>query len=130
MSSCRTRKAGSWAAIAVAVACVSVMLGSAPARSAVGPNPVLRWNGVLLDTVRSTRTPVTVAARALAITNTCMYDAWAAYDPVAVGTRLGGSLRRPAEDRTIEAQDEAMSPAAPLALTDPFPAAGRLFATA
>jgi len=125
MSSCRTRGV----AIAVAVACLSITLGSAPARSAVGPNPVLRWNGVLLDTVRSTRTPVTVTARALAITNTCMYDAWAAYDPVAVGTRLGGSLRRPAEERTIEAKDEAISRAARLALTDLFPAEGSRFDT-
>ncbi len=38
----------------------------------------------------------TVVARALAVVHTAMYDAWAPYDPVAVGTRLGGSLRRPA----------------------------------
>src|SRR5438876_10632633 len=28
-----------------------------------------------------------------------MYDAWAAYDDQAVGTRLGGSLRRPPVER-------------------------------
>ena len=32
---------------------------------------------------------------AFAIVHTCMYDAWAAYDDVAVGTRAGGALRRP-----------------------------------
>jgi len=30
----------------------------------------------------------------------CMYDAWAAYDDVAVGTRFGGKLRRPKGERT------------------------------
>jgi hypothetical protein len=50
-----------------------------------------------------------------------MYDAWAAYDPVAVGTRLGGSLRRPPEERTAEAEVEAVSRAARLAAVDLFP---------
>src|SRR5215203_4642880 len=42
----------------------------------------------------------TVGSRMLAILGTCMYDAWAAYDEKAVGTRLGGKLRRPAAERT------------------------------
>ena len=36
-----------------------------------------------------------MVARALAILHTCIFDAWAAYDKKIVGTRLGGSLRRP-----------------------------------
>ena len=36
-----------------------------------------------------------IVARVLAVVHTCMYDAWAAYDDVAVGTRLGNTLRRP-----------------------------------
>ncbi|HEV7863844.1 MAG TPA: phosphoesterase, partial [Acidimicrobiia bacterium] len=63
----------------------TVLLGAVPARStptaATGLNPVLRWNGVLLDAIRSTTTPPTIGSRALAIVHTCMYDAWAAYDP-------------------------------------------------
>jgi hypothetical protein len=97
-----------------------------PRAPSVGPNPVLRWNGALLDAIRSTRTPPTIGARALAVADTCLYDAWAAYDPVAVGTRLGGTLRRPPEERTLEAKNEAISRAGRLALTDLFPAlAGR-----
>ena len=37
----------------------------------------------------------TIIARQMAISMTAMYDAWAAYDDKAVGTRLGGTLRRP-----------------------------------
>ena len=37
-----------------------------------------------------------IISRTMAIWATAMYDAWAAYDDKAVGTRLGGSLRRPA----------------------------------
>ena len=36
----------------------------------------------------------------MVIAVTAMYDAWAAYDAKAVGTRLGGTLRRPPEERT------------------------------
>ena len=59
-------------------------------------NAVLRWSEQTLAAIRALKTGPTINARALAIVHTAMYDAWAAYDPVAVGTRLGGSLRRPA----------------------------------
>jgi hypothetical protein len=36
----------------------------------------------------------------LSIVHSAAYDAWAAYDAKAVGTRLGGSLRRPSSERT------------------------------
>ncbi|MDQ1499844.1 MAG: hypothetical protein QOI86_3184, partial [Actinomycetota bacterium] len=101
--------------------------GSPAAAAPVGVNPVLRWNGALLDTIRATKTPPTIGARALAIANTCMYDAWAAYDPAANGTRLGATLRRPPEERTPEAKNEAMSRAARLALADLFPASAARF---
>lgn len=42
----------------------------------------------------------TVGSRMLMIIVTCMYDAWAAYDDKAVGTRFGGQLRRPKNERT------------------------------
>jgi hypothetical protein len=52
-------------------------------------NVVLRWNSALLQAVRNPRLSPLYTARALAITHTCMYDAWVAYDRGAVGTRLG-----------------------------------------
>ena len=55
-------------------------------------NVVLRWNEQLLETIRKNppTTGPTVTARALGVVHTAMYDAWAAYDPVAKGTRMGG----------------------------------------
>jgi hypothetical protein len=83
---------------------------------------VVEWNNALLQAVRDTSFAPVLAARALAITHTCMFDAWAAYDAKAVGTRLGGSLRRPVKERTAANKAKAVSFAAYRALTDLFPA--------
>jgi hypothetical protein len=82
---------------------------------------VLKWDEQALAEIRATRPGPAVVARALAVVHTAMYDAWAAYDPTAVGTRLGGSLRRPAEERTAAYKSKAISYAAYRALLDLFP---------
>ena len=51
----------------------------------------------------------TIGSRMLAIIVTCMYDAWAAYDDKAVGTRLGDKLRRPSTERTIANKEKAIA---------------------
>jgi PAP2 superfamily len=86
-------------------------------------NVVLRWNATALQAIRNATPPPAppAAARALAITHTAMFDAWVAHDRWAVGTRLGGSLRRPAEERTNANKNEAISFAAYRTLTDLFP---------
>jgi hypothetical protein len=112
-------------AVAVALALLPMwapVAAPATARATAELNPVVRWNRILLRTIRDTGTTPTVAARALAVLHTCIYDAWAAYDPVADGTRLGGALRRPAEERTLDAKREAISRAARLAAADLYPA--------
>lgn len=90
-----------------------------------GPRPtdnvVLLWNEQALSAIRSVKPGPTVVARSLAIVQTCVYDAWSAYDPTAVGTRLGASLRRPVEERTSEYKSKAISYAAYRALVDLFP---------
>ncbi|HET6533874.1 MAG TPA: vanadium-dependent haloperoxidase [Actinoplanes sp.] len=63
----------------------------------------------------------TVTSRALGVAHTAMYDAWAAYDPVAKGTRLGSTLRQPAGERTLANKAKAMSYAAYKVLNDLFP---------
>jgi hypothetical protein len=63
-----------------------------------------------------------MVSRALAIVHTCIFDAWAAYDRTAVGTRLGGALRRPARERSLENKEAAISIAAYRAAVDLFPA--------
>jgi hypothetical protein len=61
------------------------------------------------------------------VAHTAIYDAWAAYDPVAVGTRLGGNLRQPAAERTLENKTKAVSFAAYATLVDLFPARQSIF---
>jgi hypothetical protein len=56
---------------------------------------VIQWNSATLQAIRDSKLGAPMAARALAIVHTCMYDAWAAYDDHAVGTQLSGGLRRP-----------------------------------
>jgi hypothetical protein len=91
-----------------------------------GPRPddnvVLRWDEQTLSAIRALRTGPTINARALAMVHTAMYDAWAAYDATAVGTRLGGSLRRPASERTLAYKSMAMSYAAYRVVLNLFPA--------
>jgi hypothetical protein len=84
-------------------------------------NTVERWNDALLQAVRNVQANPVVAARALAVTHTAMYDAWAAYDRKALGTRTGDSLRRPRAERTLANKRVAVSYAAYRALVDLFP---------
>jgi hypothetical protein len=51
----------------------------------------------------------TIGSRMLAIVVTAMYDAWAAYDEKAVGTRLRGKLRRPKAEHTIANKEKAIA---------------------
>jgi len=65
----------------------------------------------------------TVGSRTLAIWATAMYDAWAAYDEKAVGSRLGGTLRRPKSEHTLENKKKAISYASYKALLFVYPEA-------
>jgi hypothetical protein len=60
----------------------------------------------------------------MAIVVTAMYDAWAAYDDTAVGTRLGDSLRRPRSERSPANKDKAIAHAAYQALLFVYPEDG------
>ena len=95
--------------------------GLAPSK---GDNVVLRWDEELLQSIRANPagTGPTVTARAVGVVHTSMFDAWAAYDARAVGTRFGGALRRPPAERTLENKNKAVSFAAYTTLVDLFPA--------
>lgn len=82
---------------------------------------VLRWNEAALEGVRRSVLGPPMVSRALAIVHTSIFDAWAAYDAQAVGTLLGGSLRRPARERTLANKETAISFAAYRAAVDLFP---------
>ncbi len=51
---------------------------------------VIQWNNAVLQAIRNVNPGPTIAARALALTHTCMYDAWTAYDTNAVPTQSNG----------------------------------------
>jgi hypothetical protein len=93
-------------------------------------NAILRWDERLLESIRANpkATGPTVTARAIGVLHTATYDAWAAYDPVAVGTRLLGSLRRPAAERTLANKNKAISYAAYRTLVDLFPSRASIYA--
>src|SRR5205809_7690658 len=101
---------------------VSVALCPTAAWSEDGltPNVVVQWNNAALQGVRDSKLGPPMVARALAIAHTCMFDAWAAYDSKAIGTRLGASLRRPKPERTVSNKMKAISFAAYRALVDLF----------
>jgi len=63
----------------------------------------------------------TILSRQMAIWATSVYDAWAAYDEKAVGTRLGDTLRRPKKERTEDNKRTAIAYASHQALLFVFP---------
>jgi hypothetical protein len=91
-------------------------------------NAILKWDEQLLTTIRAypPQTGPTITARAIGVLHTATYDAWAAYDPTAKGTRLLGGLRQPESQRTgqlgLDNKSKAISFAAYRVLVDLFPA--------
>ena len=90
-------------------------------------DPVLRWNDAMLQAISHSGPGPTPTARALGIVGTSMYDAWAAYDDVAIGTTLGNSLQITGEHNTEQNKEAAVSYAAYRALVDLFPDQVELF---
>jgi len=86
------------------------------------PSVVVEWNQTALDAIRNSPPRPTVNSRALFLLHTSMYDAWAAYSPVANATQLGGLLRRPAAEYSEANKRAAVSYAAYGALLRLFPA--------
>jgi hypothetical protein len=92
-----------------------------PAPEARSDSIVVLWNRALLQGVRDAKLGPPMVSRALAVGHTAIFDAWAAYDRVAVGTMLGGGLRRPAPERSLANKTAAISFAAYRAAVDLFP---------
>ena len=88
---------------------------------------VLKWNDQALAAVRTLAPPPPVTARALAIMNTSIYDAWTAYDATAVPTIRAGWARRPAAEHLIEYKSMAISYAAERALATLFSSQANTF---
>lgn len=116
--------------IRLLLACFVCLLAAVPAAHAQvpaehTPSAAYQWLDITLEATarevdRNGARP-TVLSRTLAIVLTAQYDAWAAYDARAVGTRLGGSLRRPPEERTLANKEKAIAYAAYRTLLDVYP---------
>lgn len=95
------------------------------AEKAENPSSAYKWLNFALEVMAREHERIaprpTVGARMMSIITTSMYDAWAAYDAQAVGTRLGGSLRRPEAERTDENKTVAIAYACYRALLNLFP---------
>jgi hypothetical protein len=80
------------------------------------PTAAYQWLQFLLEAsgreVALNKPRPTILSRTMAVCLTSMYDAWAAYDAKAVGTRLHGKLRRPVRERTKENKEKAIAYAA------------------
>src|SRR5438552_17041714 len=105
--------------MAIAVTLVSLGMRANPA-FAQEQNVVIQWNNAALQGVRDSKIGPPMVARALFIVQNCIYDAWAAYDPTAVGTIYGGSLRRPAAEQALANNDQDIR-------FRGYPAGGHLF---
>lgn len=96
-----------------------------PPQAKYAPSAAYEWLDVALEATareheRNSPRP-TIGSRMLGIVVTCMYDAWAAYDEKAVGTELGGAIRRPAAERTAANKAKAVGYATYRALLYLFP---------
>jgi hypothetical protein len=86
---------------------------------------VIQWNNAALQAIRNVNPGPTIASRALAITHTCMYDAWTPYDANAVPTQSNGIPKKSLA--AISDMPNSISYAAYQALMDLFPTQATLF---
>jgi hypothetical protein len=90
------------------------------------PSAAYQWLDIVLETAAREVDRVgarpTILSRQMAVAATSMYDAWAAYDDKALGTRLGSTLRRPPSERTQKNREVAIAYASYRALLDLYPA--------
>ena len=55
----------------------------------------LKWNQITLDAIQCTKTSPPLAARALAMVHTVMYDAWSVYNKTAISTSTALYMKIP-----------------------------------
>jgi PAP2 superfamily len=92
---------------------------SAPAQATY--SAAYNWNEAALEEIRRGKFGPPIAARALAVAHTCMYDAWVPYDSKALPATSPGVARRPASEASIANKSKAVSFAAYRCLSNLFP---------
>jgi hypothetical protein len=117
-------KSGRIASRMVLTCLMTIVVGLPPATHASTENVVVQWNAAALEAARHSTIGPPAIARALAIVHTCIYDAWAAFDPIAAGVHYHVKNLSPA---TEEQMARAISYAAYRALVNLFPAQQPMF---
>ncbi len=89
------------------------------------PTAAYKWLEIMQEAsarrVDRTAAKPTIISREMVVVCTGMFDAWACYDDKAVGTRLGGKLRRPAAERTTANKERAIGMSVTRCLEDIYP---------
>ncbi|WP_143288245.1 DUF6851 domain-containing protein [Calothrix rhizosoleniae] len=91
------------------------------------PTISVLWDKAVQQAVINSSPGPTIASRAYGVMHTAMFDAWAAYDPTAIGTQLGDDLQVSAAEITDANKEKAMSFAAYRVLTELFPTETAVF---
>ena len=104
---------------AIALTAALAMLKFVPSASA--DTVSIYWDSVALNHIQQTSSQSEIAMRMLAVMHAAMYDAWTAYDPVAVPSHSNGILKRPPEEYTDANKIEAVCFAARKALVELLP---------
>jgi hypothetical protein len=107
----------------LALLAVALLVAPSAAIHAAADTVALHWNAGALEAIRRSTLPPPAVARALAILHTCIYDAWAAFDPIAAGVHAHTKTGASGDDDVAR----AISHAAHRALTNLFPAQRPLF---
>ncbi|MEM6678942.1 MAG: vanadium-dependent haloperoxidase [Pseudomonadota bacterium] len=91
------------------------------------PSVSVLWDRAVQAAVIAEAPGPTIASRAYSIVHTAIYEAWAAYDPLAIGWAEDGPAQSPASENTDANKLIAMSYAAYVALLDLFPEQAAIF---
>jgi len=109
----------------VLVGLLAVLSGSLRAEEPGGASFAYQWIDIMQETagreVDRVGARPTIISRQMCMSVTAMYDAWVCYDSKALGTRLGGTLRRPAAERTLENKKKAIAYAMYRVMLDVYP---------
>ncbi len=91
------------------------------------PSISVLWDRAIQEAVIAEAPGPTIASRAYAIVHTAIFEAWAAYDPLAVGVAFGDAIQQPPGAITDANKAEAMSYAAYAAAVSLFPGQAAIF---
>jgi Domain of unknown function (DUF6851)/VCPO second helical-bundle domain len=91
------------------------------------PSVSLLWDQAVQASVIAEAPGPTIASRAYAVVHTAIFEAWAAYDLIAIGTAYGDSMQQSPEAISEANKAEAMSYAAYVAAVDLFPSQTAIF---